>query len=105
MRIAAKPAIASFVRLQNLLLQSPGGGTDAWNRELYNHWQMNYLEQFRDIETFIFDVDGVLTDGQVLVMEDGSLLRRMSLRDGYAIKQAVKEGYNVCIITGSKSDT
>ncbi len=65
---------------------------------------MNYLEQFRDIETFIFDVDGVLTDGQVLVMEDGSLLRRMSLRDGYAIKRAVKEGYNVCIITGSKSE-
>lgn len=65
---------------------------------------MNHLEQFREIETFIFDVDGVLTDGQVLVLEDGSLLRRMSLRDGYAIKQAVKEGYNVCIITGSKSE-
>ena len=65
---------------------------------------MNHLEQFRDIKTFIFDVDGVLTDGQVLVLEDGALLRRMSIRDGYAIKQAVKEGYNVCIITGSASE-
>ena len=65
---------------------------------------MNHLEQFREIETFIFDVDGVLTDSLVLVLEDGSLLRQMSIRDGYAIKQAVIEGYNVCIITGGKSE-
>ena len=65
---------------------------------------MNQLEKFQEIETFIFDVDGVLTDGQVLVLEDGKLLRRMSLRDGYAIKLAVKESYNVCVITGSNSE-
>ena len=65
---------------------------------------MNQLEQFRDIKTFIFDVDGVLTDARVLVLEDGTMLRQMSIRDGYAIKQAVKEGYNVCIITGSQSE-
>jgi len=65
---------------------------------------MNYLENFNDIDTFIFDVDGVLTDSSVLVMEDGKLLRKMSIRDGYAIKQAVRKGYNVCVITGGKSE-
>ncbi len=65
---------------------------------------MNQLEQFREIKTFIFDVDGVLTDGRLLVLESGELLRQMNIRDGYAIRCAVKEGYQVCIITGGKSE-
>jgi 3-deoxy-D-manno-octulosonate 8-phosphate phosphatase (KDO 8-P phosphatase) len=65
---------------------------------------MNYLESFRDIHTFIFDVDGVLTDSSVLVLEDGKLLRKMSIRDGYALKLAVKRGYRVAVITGGKSE-
>lgn len=65
---------------------------------------MNYLESFNHIHTFIFDVDGVLTDATVLVLEDGKLLRKMSIRDGYALKRAVQMGYRVCIITGGKSE-
>lgn len=65
---------------------------------------MNYLENFNEIDTFIFDVDGVLTDSSVLVMEDGKLLRKMSIRDGYALKHAVRRGYNVCVITGGTSE-
>ena len=65
---------------------------------------MNELEKFNDITTFIFDVDGVLTNSQLLVMEDGSLLRQMNVRDGYAIKWAIQRGYKVAIITGGKSE-
>lgn len=65
---------------------------------------MNYLEAFRQVRTFIFDVDGVLTNNQVLVLEDGKLLRQMNIRDGYAIKRAVQGGFRVCIITGGKSE-
>lgn len=65
---------------------------------------MNNLEIFGQIHTFIFDVDGVLTNSQVLVMQDGQLLRQMSIRDGYAIKRAVQEGYRVVIISGGKSE-
>ena len=65
---------------------------------------MNYLAAFREIKGFIFDVDGVLTNAQVLVQEDGSLLRNMSIRDGYALKVAVEQGYFVGIITGGKSE-
>jgi len=65
---------------------------------------MNQLEKFRDIHTFIFDVDGVLTNNEVLVTEEGHLLRTMNVRDGYAIKRAVEAGYRVCIITGGRSE-
>ncbi|MEC4114700.1 KdsC family phosphatase [Myroides pelagicus] len=57
-----------------------------------------------DITTFIFDVDGVLTDGTVHVSQEGELLRAMNIRDGYAIKAAVENGYNVFIISGGSND-
>ena len=62
------------------------------------------LSKFKAITTLIFDVDGVLTNSSVLVLENGQLLRSMSIRDGYALKKAVEEGLNVVIITGGKSD-
>lgn len=65
---------------------------------------MNQLERFQPIRTFIFDVDGVLTNSYVLVMEDGSSLRQMNVKDGYAIKRAVEENYRVCVITGGVSE-
>jgi 3-deoxy-D-manno-octulosonate 8-phosphate phosphatase (KDO 8-P phosphatase) len=61
------------------------------------------LEYFSKIETFVFDVDGVLTDGSLLVMPDGEMVRRMNIKDGYALQLAVKHGYKVCIISGGKS--
>jgi len=64
---------------------------------------MNELERFEPITTFIFDVDGVLTNSQLLVLENGKLLRSMNVRDGYAIKRAIDMGYRVAIITGGKS--
>ena len=44
---------------------------------------MNVLEKFKSIKTFVFDVDGVLTDGTLLVLEDGQMARRMNIKDGY----------------------
>ncbi len=64
---------------------------------------MNYLEKLRDIHTFIFDVDGVLTNSELIILENGHLLRKMNTRDGYAMKRAVEMGYRVCIITGGSS--
>jgi len=60
----------------------------------------NYKEYLKDITTFIFDIDGVMTPCQILVTTEGELLRSMNVRDGFALKQAVNKGYNVCIITG-----
>ena len=56
------------------------------------------------ITTFIFDVDGVLTDGTVTIFPDGELVRKMNIKDGYALKTAVNKGYNVCIISGGTNE-
>ncbi len=59
------------------------------------------LDQFKTVRLFVFDMDGVLTDGTILVMEDGNHLRRMNVKDGYALQLAVKQGYDVMVISGS----
>ena len=64
---------------------------------------MNLLESFSRITTFVFDMDGVLTDGTLLVLPGGEWVRRMHIHDGYALQLAVKQGYRVCIISGSSS--
>ena len=64
---------------------------------------MNILELFKPITTFIFDVDGVLTDGTVLVLENGLQARRMNIKDGFALQMAVKNGYRVLIVSGGNS--
>ena len=64
---------------------------------------MNYLEKFRNIDTFIFDVDGVMTNSELIVLENGQLLRKMHTRDGFALKTALKANYRIAIITGGKS--
>jgi len=65
---------------------------------------MAYLELFRQVRAFVFDVDGVFTNNEVLVTEEGTLVRTMHIRDGYAIKAAVRAGYPIAIITGGKSE-
>ena len=64
---------------------------------------MNILDKFKPITTFIFDVDGVLTDGTVLVLENGIQARRMHIKDGFALQMAVKMGYRVLIVSGGNS--
>lgn len=65
---------------------------------------MNVLEKFKIIKTFVFDVDGVLTDGTLLVLNDGQQARSMNIKDGYALQLAVKKGYRVVVISGGTSD-
>lgn len=65
---------------------------------------MNLLEKFTSVTTFVFDVDGVLTDGSLLILPGGIMARRMNVKDGYALQLAVKKGYNVVIISGGASE-
>lgn len=66
---------------------------------------MSYLNTLKNITTLVFDIDGVLTDGKVIITEDGNQLRRMNIKDGYALQLAKKKGYNVAIISGGRSET
>ncbi len=65
---------------------------------------MNILDRFKQITTFIFDLDGVLTDGGLLIYPGGEFVRRMHIKDGYALQLAIKKGYRVAIISGSQSE-
>lgn len=62
---------------------------------------MTILDSFKQIDTFIFDIDGVLTNGNILVLEGGEMARSMNVKDGYALQLAVKNRYKIFIISGS----
>ena len=66
--------------------------------------ETSYKKYLKIISTFVFDVDGVFTDGTVLITTDGELLRKMNIQDGYAVKTALKKGYRICIITGGTNE-
>ncbi len=64
----------------------------------------NYKQLLADVDTFIFDVDGVMTTGVVLLTQEGQMLRSMNVKDGYALQLAIKKGYRIIIITGGSCE-
>jgi 3-deoxy-D-manno-octulosonate 8-phosphate phosphatase (KDO 8-P phosphatase) len=66
--------------------------------------RMSLIDQFKKINTFIFDIDGVLTDGTILILRDGLQARQMHVKDGFGLQMAVKKGYNVLVISGGYSE-
>jgi len=61
------------------------------------------IQLFHSVKAFIFDVDGVFTNGTVILNPGGGFMRSMNIKDGYAVQHAVKMGYDVAIITGGYS--
>lgn len=64
---------------------------------------MQILSKLKMVKTFAFDMDGVLTDGSIIVNNENDWLRKMNIRDGYALQLAAKSGYRVVVISGSNS--
>ena len=64
---------------------------------------MNYKEIFKNITTVVLDVDGVLTNGDIILMPGMQPVRKMNAKDGYAMQLAVRNGIRMAIITGGKS--
>ena len=65
----------------------------------------NFKEDIARCGAFVFDVDGVMTDGGIIPTADGDFIRRYNAKDGYALAYAIKMGYKVCIITGGRGRT
>lgn len=65
---------------------------------------MSVLHLFKQIKTFVFDVDGVLATEILVILQDGDMARNMNSKDGYALQLAVKKGYGVAIISGGTSE-
>ena len=64
----------------------------------------NYKEKLHKITTFIFDYDGVMSDGKVWVLDEERQIRNANVKDGYALHHAVKKGFRVAIISGGNGE-
>jgi 3-deoxy-D-manno-octulosonate 8-phosphate phosphatase (KDO 8-P phosphatase) len=67
--------------------------------------ELNFKQKLKTVSCFMFDVDGVLTDGSLVLFENGEQTRTMNIRDGYALQAAVKAGYKVAVISGGRSES
>ncbi|WP_288845366.1 HAD family hydrolase [uncultured Alistipes sp.] len=65
----------------------------------------NFKEDIARTEAFVFDVDGVMTDGGIVPTVEGDFIRRYNAKDGYALAYAIKMGYRVCVISGGRGRT
>ena len=65
---------------------------------------MSYKTKLKDIKAFVFDVDGVFTDGSVYLLPFGNMSRVMNVLDGYAVVKAIKSNYKIAVITGGDDD-
>jgi len=61
-----------------------------------------FKDDLTQVKGFVFDVDGVFTNGYIFVSGDGTQTRSMNVKDGYAIHYAVKKNYPIAIISGGK---
>ena len=64
----------------------------------------NFKEDIARVRAFVFDVDGVMTDGGIIPTPDGDFIRRYYAKDGYAIAYAIREGYKICVISGGRGE-
>ena len=65
---------------------------------------MNYKEKLKKIKTFVFDIDGVFTNGKIMVDSHGNESRSFNTKDGIAVKLANDLGYNIAVITGANNN-
>lgn len=65
---------------------------------------MSYKSNLKSIKAFVFDVDGVFTDGNVYLLPGGNMSRVMNVLDGYAVVKAIKNNYKICVITGGDDE-
>ncbi len=64
---------------------------------------MSYKEKLNKIKNFVFDVDGVFTDGIIYVDSQGNETRGFNSKDGIVVKKALKCGFNIIIISGANN--
>ena len=63
----------------------------------------NFKEDLQKVRAFVFDVDGVFTDGKLYLFGQDEFVRAMNIKDGYAVRYAIDKGYPIGIISGGNS--
>ncbi len=70
---------------------------------MFSHLPQDFAERAQQIKLAVFDVDGVLSDGQLYFMADGSEAKAFSTLDGQGMKLLQQSGVELAIITGRAS--
>lgn len=65
---------------------------------------LNQQAQFARIKTFVFDIDGVFTDGRINLLSSGEQSRTFDIKDTYGIEQALKAGFRVGIVSSADAE-
>lgn len=66
--------------------------------------EQELFERAKNVRLLILDVDGVMTDGSIILDNHGNELKAFHVRDGHGIKMLQKVGIEIAIITGRISD-
>lgn len=61
------------------------------------------MTDFSKIKALTFDVDGVMTDGGLLCLDDGNFLRVFDAKDSFGLRMAQMAGIHLAVITGGTS--
>ena len=62
-------------------------------------------EKAKKIKMLVLDVDGVMTDGRIVMNDLGQEIKFFNVKDGHGIRLLLKAGIDVAIITGRESET
>ncbi|MFO0946631.1 MAG: HAD hydrolase family protein [Planctomycetota bacterium] len=62
-----------------------------------------FVKRAREIRLLITDVDGVLTDGSILLDEDGRELKQFHILDGFGVKSWQRAGHRIAVLSGRRS--
>lgn len=60
--------------------------------------------KIKNLKLLVFDVDGVLSDGNVYLDSKGNELKQFNTKDGLGIDRAIEKGFKIAIISGRKSE-
>ena len=66
---------------------------------------MNYKAKLHEIKAFVFDYDGVISDGNIWSANDIIIVRSGNVKDGYAMQYALRKGYLIAILSGGSGDS
>lgn len=62
------------------------------------------IPKLKAVKILVLDVDGVLTDGRIMLGEDGRELRCFDVKDGFGIRALILSGLRVAVISGRESE-
>jgi len=61
------------------------------------------LKKIRKVKLLILDVDGVLTDGRIVIDDAGMESKEFDVKDGHGLKILMRFGIDVVLLTGRRS--